>query len=123
MAIDYARGKLGTAADMSNARLAEKAVVAQCRGNGGDSDDCWRNLLSWGNGCGVVAWGESYVSLRSEGTRELAASGVMNSQHSAGCQVIRELQLLVIDSMIRYVLVLGLTLSGWGRAGQACLLR
>lgn len=81
--------KMGVAEGKSNRGDAEKAALAECRAKGGGAAECKKNLIVFGNSCGVVAWGESYVSLRSDGTRELAAQGAMTecSRHSADCQV------------------------------------
>lgn len=89
IAIDAPMSKMGVAEGKTNRKDAERAALAACRAKGGEAGECKKNLVVFGNSCGVVAWGESYVSLRSEGTRELAASGAMKecSQHSADCQV------------------------------------
>lgn len=89
MSIDYARGKLGTAAEQLSAKRAEKAAIAQCRANGGDRDSCNNNLLSWGNGCGVVAWGASFAAMRSSGSVDTAAAEALEAcgQNTADCQI------------------------------------
>ncbi|SFK97271.1 DUF4189 domain-containing protein [Lysobacter sp. cf310] len=89
MSIDYTRGKLGTAANMANTRKAEKAAIAQCRANGGDDSSCKKNLLSWGNGCGVVAWGASFAAMRSGASVDAAASEALQvcGQNTGDCQI------------------------------------
>lgn len=89
MSIDYTRGKLGTASNMASTRKAEKAAIAQCLANGGDDDSCKKNLLSWGNGCGVVAWGASFAAMRSGASVDAAASEALQvcGQNTGDCQI------------------------------------
>lgn len=89
MSIDYTRGKLGTASNMANTRKAEKAAIAQCRANGGDDSSCKKNLLSWGNGCGVVAWGASFAAMRSGASVDAASNEALQAcgQNTGDCQI------------------------------------
>lgn len=89
ISIDAALSKMGVAEGKTSRADAERTALAACRTNGGEAGECKKNLVVFGNSCGVVAWGESYVSLRSDGTKELAADGAMRecTQHSADCQV------------------------------------
>lgn len=89
MSIDYSRGKLGTAANQGSTRQAEKAAIAQCRADGGDDASCRKNLLSWGNGCGVVAWGASFAAMRSGASVDAAAAEALEvcGQNTADCQI------------------------------------
>lgn len=89
IAMDYTSGKIGTSSNMASNRKAAKEAAAQCRANGGDGDSCSKNLLSWGNGCGVIAWGADFAAIRSAESIDKAAAEALQvcGQNTADCQI------------------------------------
>ena len=86
VAIDGTTSDVGAVTGISSKRKAEKAAMARCRAKGGGG--C-RVQLSYGNQCGVIAWGDDGYSTAG-GTTIGKASEVavrLCSQHYKNCRI------------------------------------
>jgi uncharacterized protein DUF4189 len=86
IAIDNTNGSVGVAADKASKRKAEKEAMIQCRGKKGSG--C-RLEVSYGNQCGVIAWGDNFYATASSTTIEEASAAAINncSQHTSNCKI------------------------------------
>ena len=80
-------GGIGTVNGYPSKRSAEKAALAQCRASGG-TKACKVNL-SYYNQCGVIAWGDSYLTTQGGPTVEVASKiGLANcNQKTSNCTI------------------------------------
>lgn len=87
IAVDSASGKTGVVGSMSSRKKAEKGAIAQCKSKGGS--DC-QVKISYGNQCGVIAWGNNKIATASAGSIEEAsdqALGICRREAGTECEI------------------------------------
>lgn len=79
---------VGVASNMTSEQAARQAAIADCRVAGGQ-EGCEVGL-SYYNQCGVVAWGEKYVTTARAETISQASERAIGtcSKKSAGCKIV-----------------------------------
>lgn len=86
IATDASNGGVGTAANRSSKREAEKAALTSCRSKGGNK--C-KISLAYYNQCGAMAWGDSYAVTRGAGTLQEASEDAMKicGENTKNCSI------------------------------------